>query len=139
MWVHYYSWILVFLSPYMCLLTRRWPTNIHFHENSMCSSNHEIGDLTNIYPHMYVIMVMVFHQYFSYLMVVSFIGGGNPSTQRKPATCRKSLTNFITQCCFEYILSWTGFELTTLLVIGTDCTGRCKFNCHTITTTTATI
>jgi hypothetical protein len=26
-------------------------------------------------------------------MVVSFIGGGNP---RKPATCHKSLTNFIT-------------------------------------------
>jgi hypothetical protein len=26
----------------------------------------------------------------------SFIGGGNQSTQRKPLTCRKSLTNFIT-------------------------------------------
>jgi hypothetical protein len=31
----------------------------------------------------------------------------------------------------------TGFELATLLVIGTDCTGRCKSNYHTITTTTA--
>jgi len=29
-------------------------------------------------------------------VVVSFIGGGNRSTQRKPPTCRKSLTNFIT-------------------------------------------
>jgi len=28
-------------------------------------------------------------------MVVSFIGGGNRSTQRKPPTCSKSLTNFI--------------------------------------------
>ena len=27
---------------------------------------------------------------------VSFIGGGNRSTRRKPPTCRKSLTNFIT-------------------------------------------
>ena len=27
---------------------------------------------------------------------VSFIGGGNQSTQRKPPTYRKSLTNFIT-------------------------------------------
>ena len=31
----------------------------------------------------------------------------------------------------------TGFKLTTLVVIGTDCTGRCKSNYHTITTMTA--
>jgi hypothetical protein len=37
-----------------------------------------------------------FQQYFSYIMAVSFIGGGNWSTQRKPPTCRKSLTDFIT-------------------------------------------
>jgi hypothetical protein len=29
-------------------------------------------------------------------MAVSFIAGGNQSTRRKPPTCRKSLTNFIT-------------------------------------------
>ena len=34
-------------------------------------------------------------QYFSYIMAVSFIGGGNRSTQRKPLTCRKLLTNCI--------------------------------------------
>jgi hypothetical protein len=28
--------------------------------------------------------------------VISFIGGGNQRTQRKPPTCCKSLTNFIT-------------------------------------------
>jgi hypothetical protein len=28
-------------------------------------------------------------------MAVSFIGGGNRRTQRKPLTCHKSLTNFI--------------------------------------------
>jgi len=28
-----------------------------------------------------------------------------------------------------------GFELTTLVVIGTDCTGGCKSSYHTITTT----
>jgi hypothetical protein len=37
-----------------------------------------------------------FQQYISYIMAVSFIGGGNWSTRRKPPTCRKSLTNFIT-------------------------------------------
>jgi hypothetical protein len=40
--------------------------------------------------------------YFSYIVAVSFIGGGNQSAQRKPLTCRKSLTHFITYCCIEY-------------------------------------
>jgi hypothetical protein len=39
--------------------------------------------------------------------------------------CRKSLTN------------WTGFKLTTLVVIDSDCIGSCKSNYHTITTTMA--
>jgi hypothetical protein len=33
--------------------------------------------------------------------------------------------------------AWAEFELTTLVVIGTDCTGSCKSNYHRITTTTA--
>jgi len=48
-----------------------------------------------------------FGNYFSYIMTVSFIGGGNQSTWRKPLTCRKSLTNFITLCCIEYTSQWT--------------------------------
>jgi hypothetical protein len=32
-------------------------------------------------------------------------------------------------------LAWTGFELTTLVVVVTDYTGSCKSNYHTITTT----
>ena len=40
-----------------------------------------------------------FQQYFSYIVVVSFIGGGNG---RKPPTCDKSLTNFITYCWIGY-------------------------------------
>jgi hypothetical protein len=32
-------------------------------------------------------------QYYSYIVTVSFIGGGNWSTQRKPPTCRKSKTD----------------------------------------------
>jgi hypothetical protein len=34
-------------------------------------------------------------------------------------------------------LAWAGFELTTLVVISTDCIGSCKSNYHTITTMTA--
>jgi hypothetical protein len=37
-----------------------------------------------------------FQQYFSHIVAVSFIGRGNRSTRRKPPTCHKSLTNFIT-------------------------------------------
>ena len=31
-------------------------------------------------------------------------------------------------------LAWAGFELTMLVVIGTDCTGSCKSKYHTIMT-----
>jgi hypothetical protein len=69
-------------------------------------------------------------------VTVRFIGGGNWSKQ---LSSRKSLTNFITWCCIKYTLSWAGFQLTTLEVIGTDCTDSCKSNYHTITTTMARI
>ena len=58
-----------------------------------------------------------FNNIFSYIVAVCFIGEGSRSAQRKPPTCRKSLTN--------YQLS---FELTALVIIGTDFTGNCKSN-----------
>ena len=64
-------------------------------------------------------------------MAVSFIGGGN---RRKPPTCHKSLTIFITWCCIEYTSPWTGFELTTLVVLSTDYTGSCKSYYRAMTT-----
>ena len=36
-----------------------------------------------------------FNNIFSYIQAVSFIGGGNQSTRKKPLIYRKSLTNFI--------------------------------------------
>jgi hypothetical protein len=86
-----------------------------------------------------IVGFMVFSSTFSYIMAVIFIVGRNRSNQRKPPTCRKSLTSFITSCCIEYTSPLTGFKLTTLVVIGTDCTGICKSNYHTITTTTAAL
>jgi hypothetical protein len=60
------------------------------------------------------------HYELSYMIYFCFRwDGGNRRTQRKPLICRKSLTNFITSCCIEYTLPWTGFKLTTLVVIGT--------------------
>jgi hypothetical protein len=44
-----------------------------------------------------IILRCHFQQYFSYKYRGSqFIGGGNRNTRRKPPTCRKSPTNFIT-------------------------------------------
>ena len=40
-----------------------------------------------------------FQKYFSYIVAVSFVDGGNQSNQRKPPTSHKLLTNFITYCC----------------------------------------
>ena len=77
-----------------------------------------------------------FQQYFSCIVPVNFISGVNWSTLRKPQTCRKSLTNFITYYCIEHTSPWTGFALTTLVVIDTDCIGSYKSNYHTITTMT---
>jgi hypothetical protein len=51
-------------------------------------------------------------------------------------TDRNSLTNFITYCCIEYNSPWSRFELTTSVVIDTECIGSCKSNCHTIMATT---
>ena len=70
--------------------------------------------------------------FFSYIVAVSFTGGGNRSTRRKPPICRKSLTNYITML-YRVHLAWAGFELTPLVVINTDCMGSCKSNYHTIT------
>ena len=71
--------------------------------------------------------------------MVTITGGENRSSRRKPPTFRKSLTIFITQCCIEYTLPWEGFELRTLVVIGTDCTGICKSTYPVITTTMAPV
>ena len=38
---------------------------------------------------------------------------------------------------YQVHLVWAGFELTTLVVIGTNCIGICKYNYHTIMTTMA--
>ena len=63
----------------------------------------------------------------------SFIIGGN---RRKPPTCRKYLTNLYHMMLYRVHLDWVGFELTTLVVIGSDCINSCKSNYHAITTTT---
>ena len=73
-----------------------------------------------------------FQQNFSYIEAVSFSGGGNRRTWRKPLTCHKL---YHIMLCRVHI-TWAGFELTFSMGIGTDCISSCKFNYmyHTITT-----
>jgi len=39
----------------------------------------------------WVLVINAIQQYFSYIVEVSFIGGGKRSARWKPSTCRKSL------------------------------------------------
>ena len=71
-------------------------------------------------------------------MAVSFIGGGHRSTRWTPLTCRKSLTILFCIILYRVHLAWAGFELTPLVVVGTDWIYSCNYNYHTITITTKT-
>jgi hypothetical protein len=55
---------------------------------------------------------------------------GVPGKNHQPAACHWML--------YWVHLAWVGFDLITLVVIGTDCIGSYKSNYHTITTTTMT-
>jgi hypothetical protein len=63
-----------------------------------------------------ITIVFTVPHYFSYILVASFIGGGN---RRKPPTGRKLLIYFITYCCIEYTSPWTVFTL--LVKFGVIC------------------
>jgi hypothetical protein len=63
-----------------------------------------------------------FQQYFSYIVVVSFIGGGNRSTRRKLVLSQ--VTDKPYHIMLHRVhLAWVGFKLTTLVVIGANCIG----------------
>ena len=54
----------------------------------------------------YKVRVTVFNATFNNISVISWwsviLSQKNRSIRRKPPTCRKALTNFITKCCNEY-------------------------------------
>jgi hypothetical protein len=80
--------------------------------------------LLNTIRKLYILLWHHFLQYFSYIVAVSFIGGGNQSTQRKPPTCHKSLTNFITLCRIKYLnlqLLVQSWAITSNVVISKKC------------------
>jgi len=66
----------------------------------------------------------------SVLMVEETIVPGE--THRPAASHWQTLYHIM---LYQVHLAWTGFKLTTLVVIDTDCIGSNKSNYHTITTT----
>ena len=81
---------------------------------------------------------MLFNATFNNISVLSLrsvsLVGGN---RRKSPPCHKSLTNYYRIMLIEYTSLLAGIEITTLVTIGTDCTGSCKSNYHAIMTMTA--
>ena len=70
-------------------------------------------------------------------MAVSFIGGGNRSTRRKPDLSHVTYKLYHIML-YQVCLVWVRFELTMLLVIGTNYISSYKSNYHTITITNTT-
>jgi hypothetical protein len=66
-----------------------------------------------------VVRIMVFNTTLSYVSVILCFSILLVEETREN---HKSLTNLITLCCIEYTSPCTGFELTTLVMIGIDCT-----------------
>ena len=66
-----------------------------------------------------------------------FIRGGNESTPKKPIYPYPHVIDTLYQIMLHRIhIAMIGIKLTTLVVICTDYIGSCKFNYHTIATTT---
>ena len=84
--------------------------------------------------------LMVFNATFTHISVISWWSvllveetGGHAENHRPVASHWQTLSHNVGHS------PWSILELTTSVVIGTDCIGSCKSNCHAIMATTAPI
>ena len=88
----------------------------------------------------YSVCLMVFNTIFNNISVINLYRGSQFYWWRKPEDPEKTtdLTKVIDKLYHIMLYSspWLRFNLTTSVVIGTDCIGSCKSNYHMITATT---
>ena len=101
----------------------------------------EVRKRTYIFWMKQVPVVIVFNTFFNNISVMSWQSvllveeTGIPGENHRPVTSYWQTLSY-RGCCIEYTTPRVGFELTILVVIGTNCIGSNKSNYHTIMTTT---
>ena len=76
-------------------------------------------------------------KYFKDRRDLRFYWWNKPEYPEKSINLSQVIDKLYHKMLYRIHLSSAGFELTKLLVIGTDCVGSCKSSYHTITTLTA--
>ena len=81
--------------------------------------------------HCILVCLMVFNATFNNILVLLVEETGGSGENHRPVA-----NHWQTYHIMLYTSPWSRFELTTSVVIGTDCIGSCKSNYHKITATT---
>jgi hypothetical protein len=100
--------------------------------------------LKHIIMHLGTFLVLIvfnatFNNNFSYIVENSFIGEGNPEYPMKTTDLPQVTDKLHYILLYRVHLTFAGFKLTMLVVIGTDWMGSYRSNYETIMTTTAPI